>query len=360
MVPEPLKIERKALPPAFLAGIVEALTPRAHRDEMADFLLSNYPTLPRYCFGAMRHIGRTITTTAAEAFDSKRLFGDLACVFIAFHTVPVSAMAAVLVVAAVTLLLRDGHTHPPETSAGESATDAVAVGATLLTWQLLCVVTASSFTAPPLEFLLGLAFSTAMIAGWRLTLRWEKKPQISPSDAERAYRDAWRVYLLWMAAIVALQAGNTRVVVDPGFARDFFFGFGPWVPFVIAARLQSERIGGGLFDWLLISFSNDPQKLENAARATHLFSRRMKTWADFSPVNLFEGLFFLSLALEILSAPAGVFLGWTPVDTPNWFLLSVNAAAFITLSRIWIEVKKIHERVALALLTEVNDTQKSL
>jgi hypothetical protein len=30
----------------------------------------------------------------------------------------------------------------------------------------------------------------------------------------------------------------------------------------------------------------------------------------------------------------------------------VNAAVFVTLSRMWIEVKKIHENVALALLKE--------
>jgi hypothetical protein len=78
----------------------------------------------------------------------------------------------------------------------------------------------------------------------------------------------------------------------------------------------------------------------------------MKTWADFSTVTLFEGLFFGSLAAEILYVPVGVLLGRIPPDRPDWFLLSVNAAVFVTLSRMWIEVKKIHEKVALALLQE--------
>jgi hypothetical protein len=352
MKQELLKIEKKAGPPAFLTAIVEALTPRAFRDELAGHLLANYTTLPDYCFGATRGIWHTVTKQAAHGFHPKRLIGDLACVFVAFHTLPLGPLAAVLVVAALTLLLRDGHTHPPETSAGEAATDAVIVGASLLAWQMLSLIAASSFTAPPLEFLLGLPFATAMIAGWRFTFRWEKKPKISPTDAQRAYRDAWRVYLLWMGAIFALEAGNTRVVVDPGQVRDLCFALGPWIPFVIAARLQSDRIGGGLFDWLMISFSSDPQRLENAARATHLFSKRMKTWADFSMVTLFEGLFFVSLAVEILYAPVGVLLGRISADSVDWFLLSVNAAVFVTLSRIWIEVKRIHEKVALALLKE--------
>jgi hypothetical protein len=352
MVKEPRKTQKKAGPPAFLTVIFEVLTPRAYRKDLSVHLLANYTTLPAYCVSATQRIGWTVSTQAVHAFDAKRQIGDLACIFIAFHTLPLRPLAAVLVAAALTLLLRDGHTHPPETSAGEAAIDAVIVGANLLAWQMFCLIVANSFTAPPMEFLLGLAFSTAMIAGWRFTLRWEKKPKISPTDAQRAYRDAWRVYLLWIAAIFALEAGNTRVVVDPGHVRDFFFGYGPWVFFAIAARLQSDRIGGGLFDWLLMSFSKDPQKLENEARATHLFSRRMKTWADFSKVALFEGLFFGSLAAEILWEPVGVLLGRTPADSVDWFLLSVNAAVFVTLSRMWIEVKKIHEKVALALLKE--------
>jgi hypothetical protein len=155
-----------------------------------------------------------------------------------------------------------------------------------------------------------------------------------------------------MAGVVALIAGNTRVVVDPGFFRDFFFALGPWIPFVSGARLQSDRIGGGLFDWMMMSLFGDPQQIRNAARATHLFSKRTKTWAEFSLVTFFEGLFFATLAGEILFVPIGVLLGRIPVDDVHWFQLTVDAAVFVTLSRMWIDIKKIHEKVAAALLAE--------
>jgi hypothetical protein len=150
-------------------------------------------------------------------------------------------------------------------------------------------------------------------------------------------------------AVVALIGGNTRIVVG-GDVRDFFYVVEPFTCFVIGARLQSERIGGGLFDWGMIWFGKDLEKLENAARATHLFSKRMKTWRDFSPVHLFEELFFISIGVEILIPPIGVLLGWIPIDTVHWPLLIVDAAVFVRLSGMWMEVKKTHERVAVILL----------
>jgi hypothetical protein len=46
----------------------------------------------------------------------------------------------------------------------------------------------------------------------------------------------------------------------------------------------------------------------------HLFSKRMKTWKDFSATHLCEELFFLSLATEILVVPIGVLLGRIPIN----------------------------------------------
>jgi hypothetical protein len=277
------------------------------------------------------------------------MIGDLACVFIAFRMLPVASLAGILVIAALTLLWRDGHTYPPDTSSGGAAADAIVLGAALVCWQLLCLLAANPFVAPRLEFLLGLPFSMAMVACWRFNSQWERKPKPTRTEAERAYRDAWRIYILWMVAIAALIGGNTRILVG-GDVRDFFYVVEPFTWFVISRRLQSERIGGGLLDWEMIWFGKDLEKLENAERATHLFSKRMKSWRDFWPVHFCEGMFFLSIALEILVVPIGVLLGRLPADAVNWFILSVDAAVFIILSRMWIELKKVHERVAAVLV----------
>jgi hypothetical protein len=47
-----------------------------------------------------------------------------------------------------------------------------------------------------------------------------------------------------------------------------------------------------------------------------------------------------------------VLVGRIPVDVVQWFLLTVDAAVFITFSRMWIEIKKIHGRVAAVLLVK--------
>jgi hypothetical protein len=71
------------------------------------------------------------------------------------------------------------------------------------------------------------------------------------------------------------------------------------------------------------------EKLETAARETHLFSKRMKTWRDFSPVHVFKAVFFISVGVEILIAPIGVFLGWIS-DSVHWPRVIVDAAVFLT------------------------------
>jgi hypothetical protein len=283
------------------------------------------------------------------ALNPKRLIGDLACVFIAFNTLPLPSVAGILVIATLMLLCRDAHTYPSDASPGEATTDSIVVGVGLIFWQLFCLFAENRWTAPRQEFLLGLPFAMAMVAGWRFTFRWENKMKPTPPEAERAYGQAWRIYVLWMLAIAAVIAGNTRIVVG-GDVRDFFYVFAPFTWFVIGARLQSERIGGGLLDWAMVWFGKDLEKTENAERATHLFSKRMKTWRDFSPVHLCEALFFISIAAETLVFPVGVLLGRVPIDTVNWPLVIADAAVFVTLSRMWIEVKKIHEKVAAVLL----------
>jgi hypothetical protein len=262
-------------------------------------LLSNYTTLFRYCVDAAGLVYGVTRNNVYKARNRTRLIGDLACVFIAFQMLPVAPLAGTLVVAAITLLWRDAYTYPPDTSSGGAAADAVLLGAALVGWQLFCLLAANPFVAPRLEFLMGLPFSMAMVAVWRFDSQWERKPKPTRTEAERAYRDAWRIYILWMAAVAALIGGNTRIVVG-GDVRDFFYVVEPFTWFVISARLQSERIGGGLFDWRMTWFGKDLERLENAERATHVFSKRMKSWRDFSPVHLCEGMFFLSIAVEIL------------------------------------------------------------
>jgi hypothetical protein len=349
MIHAPLRTERKAGPPRFLAVIVGALTPRECRHELAVELLSNYTTLSRYCIDATRRVYDVTRNNVYKARSRTRMIGDLACVFIAFNMLPVASLAGILIITALTLLWRDGHTYPPDTSSGGAAADAIVLGAALVSWQLFCLLAANPFVAPRLEFLLGLPFSMAMVAGWRFNSQWKRKPKPTRTEAERAYRDAWRIYILWMVAAAALITANTRIVVG-GDVRDVFYVVVPFTWFVIGARLQSERIGGGLFDWKMIWFGKNLEKLENAERATHLFSKRLKSWRDFSPVHFCEGMFFLSIALEILVFPIGVLLGRTPADPVNWFILPVDAAVFVILAGMWIELKKVHERVAAVLV----------
>jgi hypothetical protein len=348
MILGPFKFEGKAGPPAFLAAIVTALTPRSFRQTLAIELLSNYTTLASYCFNAVREIQRATAITGYKSLNWRRMTGDIACVFIAFHALPPPALAAILFITELTLLWRDAHMYPPESCPGEAATDAIILGSSLVGWQVICLLAAHSFTAPATEFFLGLFFAMAMVAGWRFTLRWETKDP-TPSEAVRAYRDAWRIYVLWIAAVMALVVGNTRVVVG-GDLRDFLCVAGPFVFFVVAARRQSDRIGGRLFDWALMSIGQDLEKVENAARATHLFTKRMKTWKEFSRTHLYEALFFISIALEIAIIPVAVLKHWIPADVVHWFLWSVEIAVFVTLARVWVEVKKIHERLAGVLL----------
>src|SRR5690349_1915479 len=159
VVHEPHSTAERAGPPALVANFVEALTPRSSRSELAAQLLSNYTTLPRYCLAATVAVPQTTFFNAIRAFDQTRLIGDIACVFIAFHTLPLVPLVSILVVAALTLLCRDGHTHPPDILTAEAVLDAIIGGAALVIWQLFCLIAIRSFAAPPVQFLTAVPFA---------------------------------------------------------------------------------------------------------------------------------------------------------------------------------------------------------
>ena len=71
---------------------------------------------------------------------------------------------------------------------------------------------------------------------------------------------------------------------------------------------------------------------------------------DVSMVHIFEALFFISIAAEILIPPIAVLLGLDSRRHRTLVPLAVDAAVFVTLTRMWMEVKKIHEKVAMVLL----------
>src|SRR5689334_1375600 len=118
MIQPQLKTKRKAGPPRFLAAIVGTLTPRDCRNEVAVGLLSNYSTLSSYCIDAIRRVYDATRNNAYKARNRTRMIGDLACVLIAFQRLPAASLAGIVVIAALTLRWRDGHTYPPDASSG--------------------------------------------------------------------------------------------------------------------------------------------------------------------------------------------------------------------------------------------------
>src|SRR5689334_25202115 len=105
MIQARVKTQRKARPPAFLAAFIGVLTPRKFRSDAVG-LVSNYTNLSAYCISAIRQMFRAMRLNVRPALNPKRLIGDLACVFIAFNTLPLPSVAGILVIATLMLLCR--------------------------------------------------------------------------------------------------------------------------------------------------------------------------------------------------------------------------------------------------------------
>jgi hypothetical protein len=109
---------------------------------------------------------------------------------------------------------------------------------------------------------------------------------------------------------------------------------------VISARLQSERIGGGLFDWAVLRFAKDAEKLEKRGDGPPSLFQTNEDVRDFSMVHLFEALFFISIAAEILIPPIGVLLGLDSRRHRTLFPIGRGTAVFVTLTRMWDRSEK--------------------
>jgi len=335
-------------PPAGVAAVVAALTPRRFRDALALRLLSDYSSLPDYLYQAARGIARTTAAGAAEAFDRTRFIADLACVFIAFHDMhPVAPLAGVLVVSALILTWRDGYAYPPGPAAGEAVIDAIVLQVSLLGWSIVCQLFHSPFAPPVMEIVVEGLFLMGIFGGWRFAVYWKKQPGPSPTDAEIAYKAAKRINYLWYAAIWILAIANGLIVISTGTLLSLFFVAPTLILIQLAERLQSERTGNR-FQQQSLTLTKDPRKQKRYDQSNRLFIKRL-SWKNFTWATLAELLGWTSLAVPIVHTLIAWRLTYITTDQIDWLLLLGNCGIYVILATVWRELKTVNLKVFHAL-----------
>lgn len=350
MAQETLKIG----PPRYIVAIVGALTPRAFRTALLVRLAADYKTVPGYIAGGIAGIRKTTIVQAVEAFNPWRLVGDLCCLYIAFCTAPALPLTIILAVAVTVLIWRDAYTDPPESSGAEAVTDAIVLGIFIVASQTVLMLALPSMMMSA-GLGIGLSIGMAMVSGWRFAFRMKDPPRGPVLDA---YRSVWRTNVLWMIGFAGLCIANTWIVAATWVGRDFLYVFTPLFFFFLDYRMQSNAIGAMVRKDEPLSIRTDPNEQELGAKQNSLLRGQPKTGPELPASKWFEPLFQIVLALPICSAVVSVLVGRIPPENVDWMQLAANTAALVTLSILWIEVKKINAQVALAIQKEIDDLRK--
>jgi len=309
-------------------------------------LSRNYVSLPVYCIDAAWAIPRITTAQSRKSFDSWRLAGDICCLFVAFSSAPPAALALILTVAFAALLWRDGYIHPAEPTGPEAITDGLVVSTCILISQLVLLAGFAPLSAPARSLLPGLAIAVAVISGWRFVFRMRKSPR--PAALESG-QSALRLNRLWILAFLFLAATNAEIAPTRD-AQEAFFQLAPALLFCIDYRRRSKAIGGVMGTEASHSWRADPDKDDMQANLNGLF---LGKW------SYLEALAFVALAFPICSAIAKVLAGAIPITNVDWMQLSSNAASFVALTAIWIEIKRVNERAGLAMEAEIHKRDAS-
>jgi hypothetical protein len=351
------KMSRTAIsarPPRYIIRIVELLTPRAYRTALLIRLLTNYTTFPNFCVDAAQGIGKATARQSKEAFKAIHLFGDLACVYIAFSPSPLGPSIAVLALAAATLIWRDGLRYPDATSLEDVMHDGLFLAGFILVSQLLFALAAKSWFVSWRDLGMGIPIAVAMVTGWRVVYSMEE-PSHEPTM--EYYKNAWQLNLLWSIGVMTLIIANTWIPLP---RRALYMPLIIWPPMLLgtlALRAQSDAIGGMLAKSQQGGIFEKAKKYDLARKIRTLFQPPQAPYG--APWSArFEAMFFTALASPMIAVLVAVAFGWIPLSGVNWMQWFANTAVFVTLWKVWIEIKKINAKVALALKDEIERLRK--
>jgi hypothetical protein len=133
-----------------------------------------------------------------------------------------------------------------------------------------------------------------------------------------------------------------------------------WLPtlfFLIDYRLASDAIGGIHEKSSPLSVFTNPDKMDLDALWKRLLRTKAKT-GGWTWSRLPEPLFLASLFVPIIWTLISIRLGGTRPQDVNWWQLGSNAAAFVVILSLWVEVKKANVRAAEAIRKQLEELNK--
>jgi hypothetical protein len=328
--------ESDKTPPRILEAIVTLLTPRSLREDVLGDLRRKYKSPRQFVELAVSMLSELIPGRIRNSFDYALYTGQAFALSVSFAGAPFAVgLGGGVLLALLILSLRDAHTYPAETPAEAAMDSAVAVLSVVVT----VIVMASVARAPALPAPImgrGIVAGLLTLFFLRMFFRWVPGP---PTDkpravAERSWRMASFMNVLWLAAWVALGFANRHAGTS---LVDMAFLMIPMVIITIDYLLRQKEFARPRID-------EGPKSLFENRDKTDLLWKLSVLWIP-SGIRA-EVLFFVAVVLILV---AGI-VGEADVD---WLRFDTSVFALLMMFAVWRYIRKVNRSAARLIQAEI-------
>ena len=336
-----------------LQAIVDILIPSPRRDDVSELLCERYQSPGQYVLDASQTIPGIVRNQIRRVFSLKHVLGQACILYICFSAAPQTlSLFIALAVALCVLLVRDGYsTGTPDAV----AVDALATIGIVVLAQDMLQVFGSGLVLPWPDLLRGSGFTLLTVSMWRMVfLRAPApaQPEAPLSPAEEMYAMTWRMNAAWIVGITAILGTNDHVMpwMNSHHTLDTLLIFATYTCLTMAYRGQknalerSVRVDGTLFDRRI----RELEQMRDNLWGEGTNEEGRVTWYLMSEILAFVLLGLLPF-VSIAAWTAG-FLSSSQVD---WRQAVANGFAFLTLSGLWIYIRKANHAAALTIQAEI-------
>lgn len=351
METKPRQIKRQ--PARIIAAAMEALIPYPHREYVMGDLKESYVSSLRFMRDTLEWVIYIIRGQLPPSFNLRLLAAEAAAVTISFSGAPVSPpMLIALAAALAALVLRDAYIYPARGTPEDSAVDALIALTFVIMCQIALIFFAPGLALPAADLLRSGTLFVLTVSATRMLLR--RAPGMPPSSARRQYRATQRMNAIWGVGAVFMLAANSSFVPEVVPHQDFLATFLPMAAFVLGAQYHRNRLGGTMIEDGMASIFQDPQRQELKRKRDRLLTAAEGNPARFRTHRGLEILTVVLCALPLLIALVSWLSGHKPSTPDDWFALGGSSAALVSLTVLWIHIKKANERAAQSLQDEID------
>lgn len=331
---------KKVGPPKWIVAVVKMLTPRHQRPFIGVDLWTHDMPAQQYALRAAKAFPEIVAGQMRLELHTPLVVGEACTFLISFSGLPLPPVLALLAVTLAALSVRNGYIYPGIGSASDAFGDAVFIATIAVVAEGAFLLIAPSMVLPGRILAERILFGALTVSAWRKIFHTERAdPEME--RARESFNETWTMNVLWLAACIVLDLANVGAVPEVIRGRDFLLGATPLMAFGVAVRLQMEEPPGRRIE--RVETREEALKRELEAKRNALYARigNQVPW-----YLVFEALYFVVLALPLVIALWEWMSGDPAAARVDWRQVRFNSGMLVTLSALWIYIRRLNQRVA--------------